>query len=237
MFSFVGTRMNSSRESTPGTAPTITGVNGPWHKGQRRCSASAECTGRHHSPLGPRTLLFLASKPARSLPSGKKAPNLFRASRPWRLGLAARPFSTSSPSPSSSSPPLPASKVKCRSWPSPVSHSLSSSSLPAASPRILSLCASRENAPAAALDLCDFPFTAGGTASIVRRWAITERIGIWWGEFVLITWFDDEVGRMLEVGYRCDVMYPWVRMSGSTQSSTWEISSYWNDPSYMMFCG
>ncbi|ONM07924.1 Polygalacturonate 4-alpha-galacturonosyltransferase [Zea mays] len=38
--------MNSSRESTPNRCE--------WTLTQRRCSASAECTGRHHSPLATR---------------------------------------------------------------------------------------------------------------------------------------------------------------------------------------
>lgn len=46
MFWFVGTGMNSSRESTPNRCE--------WTLTQRRCSASAECTGRHHSPLATR---------------------------------------------------------------------------------------------------------------------------------------------------------------------------------------
>lgn len=76
-----------------------------------RSSASAECTGRHHSPLGP-LLPPPKAGTSPSLPFLQSVPNSDppRAGRPWRLGLAARP-STSSPSPASSSPPPPASKV------------------------------------------------------------------------------------------------------------------------------
>jgi hypothetical protein len=91
-----------------------------------------------------------------------------RASRPWRLGLAAPPPSSSSPS--SSSPPPPASKVTTAFAirdPIPISPSRSPAVVRCQLGISLDLC---ECHGGAALDLRDFPIRDGETGSDRSAW-------------------------------------------------------------------